>query len=53
MKDVAAMTVQELWDGGYSVAIFTPDELSGANPEHVSEIMIERGWNAIDTLGTG
>jgi hypothetical protein len=52
MKDVAAMTVQELRDGGYSVAIFTPDELRGAEPDEVADIMIERGWNAIDTLGT-
>jgi len=52
MKDVGKMTAQELWDGGYSVAIFTPDELRGASPDQVSEIMIERGWNAIDTLAT-
>lgn len=51
MKDVAEMTVRELWDSGYAVALFTPEELSGADPDQVAEIMIERGWNAIDTLG--
>jgi hypothetical protein len=52
MKDVAAMTVSELRDSGYAVAVFTPDELRGAEPDEVADIMVERGWNAIDTLGT-
>lgn len=50
-KDIALMTVRELWDEGYAVAVFNPEELRGANPDEVAEIMIERGWNAIDTLG--
>ena len=52
MKDVAAMTVRELRDSGYSVVIFTPDELRGAEPDEVADIMVERGWNAIETLAT-
>ena len=52
MKDVAQMTVRELWNAGYAVAIFTPEELCGADPDEVAEIMVERGSNAIDTLGS-
>lgn len=52
MKDIATMTVRELWNSGYAVAIFSPEELSGADADQVAEIMVERGWNAIDTLGT-
>ena len=50
MKDVAEMTVRDLWDNGYAVVIFTPDELSGSDPDQVAEIMTERGWDAINTL---
>ena len=45
------MTVRELWNNGYAVAIFNPEELRGADPDEVAEIMVERGWAAIDTLG--
>lgn len=52
MKELAEMTVRELWNSGYAVAVFSPEELSGADPDQVAEIMVERGWNAIDTLGS-
>lgn len=50
--NVENMTVRQLWDKGYAVAIFTPEELRGADAGEVADIMVERGWNAIDTLGT-
>jgi len=43
--------VQELKDRGYALALWTPDELKGADPDHVAEIMIERGQNEIHGLG--
>jgi len=35
---------------GYAVVIWTPDELRGADPEQIEQLMIERGAVAIDTL---
>jgi hypothetical protein len=37
---------------GYAVVIFTPEELRGANPEHVQDRLVELGWDVIDTLAT-
>lgn len=42
--------IRALRDKGFAVAAFSPDELRGANPDHVEDIMVERGWAAIDTL---
>ncbi len=42
--------IRALRDMGFSVAAFSPDELRGANPDHVEDIMVERGWCAIDSL---
>ena len=36
---------------GYAVVVWTPDELRGADPEQIEQLMIERGAAAIDTLG--
>ena len=37
---------------GYAVVCFTPDELRGANPDHVEDRLVELGWDVIDTLAT-
>jgi hypothetical protein len=37
---------------GYAVVCFTPEELRGANPDHVQERLIELGWDVVDTLAT-
>ena len=37
---------------GYAVVCFTPEELRGANPEHVCDRLVELGWDVIDTLAT-
>ena len=37
---------------GYAVVCFTPEELRGANPDHVQDRLVELGWEVIDTLAT-
>jgi hypothetical protein len=37
---------------GYAVVCFTPEELRGANPDHVQDRLVELGWDVIDTLAT-
>lgn len=41
-----------LRDAGFAVAAFTPDELRGANPRYVEDLMVERGHWAIEDLVT-
>ncbi len=36
-----------LYANGYSVAVFTPDELGETCPDAVMDKMIEAGWNTI------
>lgn len=35
---------------GYAVVCFTPEELRGANPDHVRDRLVELGWDVIDNL---
>ena len=35
---------------GFSVTVFTPEELQGANPDHVEDRLVELGWEVIDVL---
>jgi hypothetical protein len=35
---------------GYAVVIFTPEELRGANPEHVQDRLVELGWEVINDV---
>jgi hypothetical protein len=37
---------------GYAVICFTPDELRGADPDHVEDRLVELGWDVIDTLAS-
>ena len=37
---------------GYAVVCFTPEELRGANTDHVQDRLVELGWDVIDTLAT-
>ena len=39
-----------LRDEGFAVVVFTAEELRGADPGLVEYLMVERGWNAIETL---
>ena len=42
--------LRALEDMGCSVVIFTPEELRGANPDHVQERLIEYGWEVIGDI---
>jgi hypothetical protein len=37
---------------GYAVVCFTPEELRGADPDHVQDRLVELGWDVINTLAT-
>lgn len=45
-----AQLMAELRKMGCAVAIFTPEELRGADPEIVEDRIIERGWDVIEIL---
>ena len=40
--------LRQLRKMGYAVVAFTPEELRGANPDHVEDRLIELGWDVID-----
>ena len=43
-------SVQELRRRGYSVLIWTPEELEGASPTKVADRLCELGWDVISDL---
>ena len=53
MSDVLTRTernaIARLRNKGFAVAVFNPDELGETDPSHVEDIMIERGWAAIES----
>ena len=42
--------LRQLHKMGYAVVAFTPEELRGANPDHVENRLIELGWDVIDSI---
>ena len=48
----AAEHLRQLRKMGYAVVAFTPEELRGANSDHVEDRLIEIGWDVIDNLAT-
>jgi len=44
--------LRQLHKMGYAVVAFTPEELHGADPNHVENRLIELGWDVIDSLST-
>jgi len=44
--------LRQLRKMGYAVVAFTPEELRGADPDHVEDRLIEFGWGVIDSLST-
>ena len=50
MENRLVEALRNLRDAGYAVVAFTPDELDGADPSTVEDLMIQRGWDAIDTF---
>ena len=48
--EVNERTVENLREHGFAVIVFNPDELEGADPEKVSDRLIELGWDVIYDL---
>jgi len=44
--------LRQLRKMGYAVVAFTPEELRGADSDHVEDRLIELGWDVIDSLST-
>jgi len=42
--------LRQLRKMGYAVVAFTPDELRGADSDHVEDRLIELGWDVIANL---
>lgn len=43
-----ARVIRNLRQRGFAVAVFTPEELSDADPTLVEDLMVERGWAVIE-----
>jgi len=52
MTDMARIVElgRELEAMGCAVVVFTPEELRGANPNHVQDRLIELGWEVIEDI---
>lgn len=48
MTDEQQKVILELRDEGYAIAIFTPEELQGADIDSVEDGMIAVGWEVIE-----
>ena len=44
--------VRALRDLGCAVVCFVPEELRGADPDHIEDRLVEVGWDVIDALAT-
>ena len=44
--------LRQLRKMGYAVVAFTPEELRGADPDHVEDRLVELGWDVINALAT-
>jgi hypothetical protein len=42
--------IDKIRDKGFAVAMFTPEELGETDPGRVEDMMVERGWSAIEDL---
>jgi hypothetical protein len=50
MTESELAAIRALRARGYAIVVWTPDELRGANPYIIEDLMIERGAAAIDAL---
>ena len=50
MTQSQTQALRELRHEGYAVCVFSPEELEGANPKYVEDLMCEHGWIAIESL---
>ena len=44
--------LRQLRKMGYAVVAFTPEELRGANSDHVEDRLVEIGWDVINNLAS-
>lgn len=50
MSDTQLEALCELRDQGFSVVVFNPSELEGADPGMVQDRLVELGWDVIEQL---
>ncbi len=50
LKPEVQRVIADLRREGFAVALFNPEELQGADVDHVEERMISGGWDAIEAL---
>jgi hypothetical protein len=57
MNDIAEIAqvdferaVQKMQSFGYAIVVFSPEELEGADPTRVEDLMIERGWEVVSSF---
>jgi hypothetical protein len=43
-------TLEELYNEGYAIVMFTPEELQGADSNSVEDRLVELGWEIINDL---
>ena len=51
MNEEQLKAIRQLWNEGYAVIIWTPEEIGEANPRRVEDRSIELGWDIISDLG--
>ena len=44
--------MQRLQSFGYAIVAFSPEELEGAEPSRVEDLLIEKGWDVIQSLSS-
>ena len=49
MKNEWQQTIREMRLEGYAVVVFTPEEIGDASASFAEDIMIERGWQYIES----
>ena len=52
MTNEQVEAIRALREEGHAIAIFTPEELHGANADAVEDRLVELGWEVIDCLRT-
>lgn len=48
MTELETQIIQGLWDRGFCVAVFTPEQIGEADVGSLHELVIDRGQNFID-----
>jgi len=52
MTEEQKAVLNALRQAGFAVVVFNPDELRDADPDSVSDRLIQVGWDVIDGLAT-